>query len=340
MKWIKRLAVAVLALATVLIAGVLGTARRTERPVGLQVIQVTTPGGPFAVAIWYPTTDTPRPTTFIGGDLLSVARNGPVKGSGLPLVVISHGNDGSALSHVDLAMDLASAGYVVAAPTHRGDNFADQSRQSSAALFSERAEHMRDTIDYVLKAWRHRATVDPSRVGAFGFSAGAFDVLTLAGGTPNMSLIRDHCVRTPEFACKLLVHTGSSLARSPEGVGIFKADERIQAAVIAAPGFGFTFAGGLSKVDIPIQMWNGDKDDTVPYATNGLIIQRALGARIEARTLDGAAHLSFLAPCSFLKPPVLCRDPAGFDRVAAHAAMNAQVVRFFNSQLPVHASVP
>ncbi|MCK7495223.1 MAG: hypothetical protein MZW92_32090 [Comamonadaceae bacterium] len=69
---------------------------------------------------------------------MEVARNAPVAGGGLPLVVVSHGNGGGPQSHADLALALASAGYVVAAPMHTGDNFFDQSAagQVVAQLFS------------------------------------------------------------------------------------------------------------------------------------------------------------------------------------------------------------
>lgn len=143
-----------------------------------------------------PTSGMPRPTTFVGGSLLSVARDGPLAGNRVPVVLISHGNGGTALSHVDLAMNLASAGYVVAAPTHNGDSFADQGRQPSPALFNQRAEELRSTLDYVLETWPGAPGIDPERVGAYGMSAGAFTVLIQVGA--------EHCRRTPEFICKVL----------------------------------------------------------------------------------------------------------------------------------------
>ena len=315
MKWVKRL-VAVLVIAILAAAAyAIGTARRSERPVGFQVMQVQSPGGPVAVAVWYPTSATPRPTTFVGGSLLSVARDGPVAGNRWPVVLVSHGNGGSALSHVDLAMDLASAGYVVAAPTHAGDNHADQIRQGSPALFNQRADQMRSTLDHLLTAWPGASHVDSSRVGAYGMSAGAFTVLTLAGGTPRMAAISGHCSRTPEFICKALQHVKSPLLTGAEGTGSFSTDPRIKAAVIAAPGLGFTFAdGGLAGVRIPVQLWSGD--------------------RVEAHRIPGATHLSFLAPCGLLRPPAICADADGFDREAVHASMNTDVARFFDARMP------
>jgi predicted dienelactone hydrolase len=335
MKWaIRLLAVLVLAFVAVAIYAVAG-ARRPENPVGFQVIPIKTASGPIAVAIWYPTSATPRPTTFAGGSLLSVASDGPVLGSGLPIVLISHGNGGSAVSHVDLAMDLASAGYVVAAPTHAGDNIADQSAQGSPALFSQRAEQMRSTLDYLLKGWSGASHLDPGRVGAYGLSAGAFTVLTLVGGTPDMAAIPAHCRRNPEFICKALEHVKSPLLKGAGDPGRFLTDPRIKAAVVAAPGLGFTFADrGLADVQVPVQLWSGDRDETVPFATNTKVVQEQLGARAEAHRIAGASHFSFLAPCGLLKPPAVCTDPEGFDREAAHEAMNAEVLRFFNGRMP------
>jgi predicted dienelactone hydrolase len=345
MKWLKRIA-GVLAIAlVVLVAYAASTVRRSEHPVGFQVVQVQAATGPLAVAVWYPTSGKPLPTTFVGGSLLDVARDGAVAGNHLPVVVVSPGNGGSALSHVDLAMALASAGYVVAAPTHAGDNFADQSRQASPALFSQRADQLRATLDYLLKAWPDAAHLDATRIGAYGMSAGAFTVLTLAGGVPRMAAIAEHCRVAPEFICTALAQARSPLLAGAEGAGTFAADPRIKAAIVVAPGLGFTFAeGGLSGVQVPVQVWSGDRDENVPFATNTRIVQDGLGEHAEPHVVAGATHLSFLAPCGLLRPPGLCTDTAGFEREAAHVAMNAEVRRFLDAHLrtesPAAAGVP
>ncbi len=339
MKWLKAIAGVLAIVLVALFAYAASTVRRSEHPVGFQVVQVQAPAGPIAVAIWYPTPDRPLPTTFVGGFLLSVARDGAVAGSHLPVVLVSHGNGGSAVSHVDLAMALASAGYVVAAPTHAGDNFADPSRQASAALFSQRAGELRATLDYLLADWAGGSRIDPDRVAAYGMSAGAFTVLTLVGGVPRMDRIATHCRAAPEFICKALAQARSPLLASAEGAGTFTADPRIKAAIIVAPGLGFTFAeGGLSSVQVPVQVWSGDRDENVPFATNTRIVQQGLGRHAESHVVEGATHLSFLAPCGLARPPAFCTDPAGLDREAAHAAMNAQVLRFLATH--VRAATP
>lgn len=267
--------------------------------------------------------------------VLEVAPKGVLSGEKLPLVLISHGNGGSGLGHVDLAMALAHAGFIVVAPTHPGDNYADTSGQGATDLYSHRAQQLRSTLDYMLDQWPSASKIDSSRIGAFGMSAGAFTVLTLAGGRPKMQKISEHCAKDPEFICRALAELKSPLLQGAEGSDAFAADSRIKAVAIAAPGLGFTFeGGGLKDVHIPVQLWIGDRDDTVPARTNAAIIQHELGSLVETHVVPGAAHVSFLAPCGELKLPAICTDPDGFDRIAAHTAMDTQVVQFFEARLP------
>lgn len=336
-KWVYRGVGLVVVLLLAAAAAVLSTAVRTERPVGFDVGRATNSlGRPFAIALWYPTSATPWPTTPLGLTLMSVARGGAVAGEGLSLIVLSHGNGGGAGSHADLALALAGAGYVVAAPVHAGDNLEDSSGLASPRFWSNRNQELRATIDYMLGGWAGRSHLDSARIGAFGFSAGGFTALTAIGGRPDLRAVAKHCARTPEFVCEVL-RAGNSplLNESAESVDQgFAADPRIRAAVVAAPGLGFTFAdGGLQSVATPVQLWTGENDRITPDATNGAIVRSGLRDRLEARSVPGAGHASFLAPCRLLKPSPSCEDGPAFDRAAFHRQMNADVIEFFNRTL-------
>jgi len=335
-KWIYGSMAVIGLLLVALVGAALWKAQRTERPVGFQVGRAMNAlGRPFAIAVWYPTSARPLPTTLLGVTLITVARDGPVRGERLPLVVLSHGNGGGPGSHVDLALALADAGYVVAAPAHSGDNFEDSSGMSSPMFWGNRNQELHGTLDYLLNSWPGRSHIDPARIGAFGFSAGAFTVLTAVGGRPDLRVIPSHCATHPEFVCDVLRAGNSPLVRdNVEAVGGFAADKRVRAVVLAAPGLGFTFAkGGLSNVAVAVQLWTGDKDRVTPYATNGAIIQGELAERVETHSVPGAGHLSFLAPCRLLRPSALCQDEEGFDRAEFHRRMNADVIDFFNRAL-------
>lgn len=337
MKWLRRILAIIALLVLALVAALALTAMDTERPVGFQVGQTSVPGGqPFAIGIWYPTSARPRPTTFLGGLVLNVAPDGAVAGKDLPLVLISHGNGGGPGSHADLAMALANAGYVVAAPMHPGDNYADPSASGSATLFSDRNRQLKATLDHLLGKWSGRASLDPGRIGAFGMSAGGFTVLTSVGARPDLGLIASHCAQSPEFICEVLAHFKSPLLNADAAAlgGEFVADPRIKAAAVAAPGLGFTFVpDGLAGVTVPVQLWSGELDSKVPFASNAQPVRDALGPRVEFHPVPGAEHTSFLAPCGLLAPPALCADPGDFDRKAFHTQMNARVIVFFDQAL-------
>ena len=175
MKWLRLGLLALAGLIAVVVVLAVSTSLRTPRPVGFQLVKAADPGGPpLLVAIWYPTSARPWPTTLMGMRLMSVARDGPVVGQHLPMVVISHGNGGGLASHADLALALADAGYVVAAPMHTGDNYLDQSAVGTVRWLTDRTRHIRAAVNYMQGVWPAHDQIDGKRIGMFGFSAGAF----------------------------------------------------------------------------------------------------------------------------------------------------------------------
>jgi predicted dienelactone hydrolase len=127
LKIIAGLLIALALLVLGVLAAVYLKAATPEHPVGFAEIAVKDhEDKPLQVDIWYPTDSAPG-LSLIGLSAQKVATNGTVAGRSLPLVVISHGNGGLASSHSDTALALASAGFVVAAVTHTGDNARDDS---------------------------------------------------------------------------------------------------------------------------------------------------------------------------------------------------------------------
>lgn len=337
MKWLIRLSIAGLLLLLAAAGLVQWAALRSANPVGFRLAQASTgDGAPLAVAIWYPTRARPWPTVLIGPVLMDVARDGPVEGQGLPLIVVSHGNGGGPQSHADLALALASAGYVVVAPLHRGDNFMDESRAGALTIFSDRVHDVNTALDYMTSRWSEAKRIDAARIGAFGMSAGGFTVLTAAGARPDMRLIGPHCRTAPEFVCQVLLQLASPLlvADTAWPGERLPAATRIKAVVVAAPGLGFAFGPqGLAGVDAPLQLWSGEGDRRVPYETNARLIRQGLGPEVDFHSVPLAEHTSFLAPCRLLRPSAVCADADGFDREQFHRSMNQSVVAFFDRNL-------
>lgn len=254
----------------------------------------------------------------------------PVAGSNLPLVVISHGTGAAPMSHADTGQALAEAGFVVAAPMHPGDNFQDESGVGKPQWFADRSRHVSRVIDFMLTAWDGHARLDPHRIGVFGFSAGGTTALIAVGGVPDLGRIAPYCAAHPEFVCRIMGPQASEAGSAPE----WTHDKRIRAAVVAAPGIGFAFEpAGLAHVQAPVQLWTGAADETVPTVTNADVVRRLLPHAPEFHQVEGAVHLSFLAPCTAQSPPMLCQDKPGFDRAEFHREFNQAIVGFFRKQL-------
>ena len=189
---------------------------------------------------------------------------------------MSHGNGGWFAGHYDTALALAHAGFVVAALTHPGDNYQDQSHATDMAA---RPRALHRLIDYMLSDWPRHAALDPKRVGVFGFSSGGFTVLVAVGGIPDFSKFPGHCRAHPaNFDCAM---AGKS-ALSPHIADAFPAsvwvhDPRIKAAVVAAPALGFTFAShGLDSLHIPLQLWRAEDDHVLPQPDYAEAVRGAL----------------------------------------------------------------
>jgi predicted dienelactone hydrolase len=288
-------------------------------------------GPPLEVGIWYPS-DAPATSQPLLLYRQTVATGGAVAGRDLPLVVMSHGAGSSFEGHYDTALALAESGFVVAAVTHTGDNYRDQ---SGFARLENRPRHIKALIDYMLASWPQHNRLDPMRVGIFGFSAGGFTALVAIGGVPDLSLGRSYCEAHPdEWGCRMARETGIRPSALPTA---FVHDSRIAAAVIAAPGLGFSFTlAGLAGVTAPIQLWRGDSDEIVPHPRHAQNVYDGLPTKPEYHVVPNAGHFAFLAPCmpAFAKiAPEGCRDPAGFDRAAFHQEFNPAVVAFFKAKL-------
>jgi predicted dienelactone hydrolase len=255
-------------------------------------------------------------------------------GPARPLVVMSHGNGGWFKGHSDTARALADAGMVVAALTHPGDNYLDQ---SGSIRLTDRAPQLSALIDHMTGDWSGSEGIDPARIGAFGFSAGGFTVTSIIGGEADGSAILEHCEAYPElFACRLIVLMGGIDLGGwrPEA-----RDPRVDAAVIAAPALGYAFTDdSLSEVSIPVQLWQAEGDDILPAPFNVEPIRDGLGRAPEYHRVSGAGHYDFLQPCTLemrVELPQLCASEEGFDRAAFKATFNAEVVRFFREALGV-----
>lgn len=300
---------------------------------GFTVVQAADPQGgpPITVGVWYPAEAPAKPMRLGIGDQ-TVAAGAPLVSDHLPLVVMSHGNGGFFGGHADTAQALAEAGFVVAALTHTGDNYADQSRATDMA---NRPRQLSVLIDYMLKASPMRSAIDPDRVGAFGFSSGGFTVLVAAGGEPDMRTLIPHCKAHPDFYdCKL---TAQHAPPADITAATWTHDARIKAVVSAAPAIGYSFSkAGLAGVTAPLQLWRAGNDEILPDPFYASAVRANLPKAPDYHVVPNAGHFDFLTPCNDTgraTAAAICGSAPGFDRAAFHKDFDAKVVGFFKANL-------
>ena len=295
------------------------------------------PGKALSVAVWFPSTGKPV-SVSVGPFQQTVVPDGTITGTGLPLVLISHGTGGSDGSHYDTALALAGDGFVVAALTHTGDNYMDQSYAGNQKDLTDRPRQVSVVLSYMLTTWTQHDRLDAARVGMFGFSLGGFTTLVETGGIPDVSRMRELCTKRPTAPeCLFIKQRNGDQLKTEALTPVWTHDQRVKAAVVAAPAVSYLFGpGSLKDVRVPTQLWRASNDDQVPDAWNTALIRQELPKLPEEHIVTGAGHYAFLPPCSEAlakQAPQICTDDPSFDRHAFHRDFNREVVAFFKKAL-------
>ncbi len=266
-----------------------------------------------------------------------------------PLVVISHGTGGAALTLMWLGEHLATNGFIVAAVNHHGNTaIEDQYTAQGFMLWWERAADLSAVIDNLLTDAVFANRIDPVRIGAAGFSLGGYTVLSLAGGITELGAFESFCSGPMrDFTCEPQSEfpdvaaefarvqddpmVRNSLARHADSF----ADERVRAIFSIAPALGGAFTDeGLSPIQIPVSIVVGTADTVTPPATNARRFARTI-ERADLTEIDGAGHYTFLSECTDdgkQELPSLCVDEQ-VERNDVHELVKTLALAFFQENL-------
>ncbi|CAB3779076.1 alpha/beta hydrolase family protein [Pararobbsia alpina] len=295
---------------------------------GFQFIEIPGNGSlqPIKGAVWYPCNQ-PLSNEKLGLFELSVAKDCPVTGEKLSLVVISPGRGGTFLDHSDTAEALADAGFVVAAINHPGDNAMDKTRTNDFSVFVERPVDIKRVIDFMLGSWTAAARIDASDIGIFGFSRGGYTGLVAVGANPHFGKSLRLCDGVDTPLCDQ-VHKGEL----PELIH----DLRIKAAVIADPVSVFFTRDSFSNVKIAVQLWRSELGGGGVTPESVASISGEIPMKPDVHFVPRSQHFSFMAPCSaeFMQSArEICIDGPNFDRISFHKEFNAEILAFFRKNL-------
>jgi predicted dienelactone hydrolase len=266
-----------------------------------------------------------------------------------PLVVIAHGHGGSDLGHHDLAVHLASQGFVVATLEFPKDNFHDSSGNGRDVVLGGRPIQVSATVSMLLDNPHWKNLIAADRIGVAGFSAGGYTSLLLVGAVPRFERFIGYCKPHPNDQDKCgLVNQLATLAPGRSETEYLEAlqktftrwgetdDPRIKAAFLMAPqGISFDQAG-LASINRPVFLYYAQHDQVLLPRENALHIAPLINPLVGIKMIPEAGHYVFLAPCSpelTQEAPNICNDPPRLNRAEAHAQINADALSFFRKTL-------
>ncbi len=300
--------------------------------VGLRQIQ----SNGMPITLVYPTAAAAQDVTY-GAFTAQVASNAaplPVASSAASgkraLIVLSHGTAGSALPDHTLAANLARAGFVVAQPEHRGDNWQDFSNAGPES-WKTRPQDVSETIDAVARDPELAPLVDIRRVGVHGMSAGGVTGLALAGAQWRMLNLAKHCAqnldedigfclnglagktwpqlmrKTQFFMAKVLtesnapdnlkvVYGGKSSAQATDQGHDPRPDPRIAAVSLAVPVGAIFTPESLARIRIPVALsTSGDDGVLLPRFHSQHVLKHCTHCTLLSDQ-PKAGHFDWLSP--------------------------------------------
>jgi len=320
-----------------------------QAAVGLTQLAGLEGDGP--VTVFYPSSSEAQPVTR-GPFTLNVAWQGtPARGNGR-LVVLSHGSGGSPWTYSALARTLVEAGFAVAVPEHRGDNYKDLSAVGPESWKRRPAEVSR-AIDAVARDARFAPLLQLDKVGLYGMSAGGHTALSFAGGRWSPALFARHCEShiAEDFpACVGLITRlrGDYFDSWRKTIALWAIhwkfldttwqvhrDPRVQAVVAGVPFAADFDMASLAAPPVPLGLVIMGQDKWLAPRFHGLAVLQACKSCATVANLPNGGHGALLSPFPPNLPEaaaLLLNDPPGFDR-GALPEVDRKITAFFRVHL-------
>lgn len=335
---------------SILLAAALALCSVAAQAASVGVTQIAGKEGDGPVTVFYPSSGEAKEVKRGPFTLKLAAEGAPVRGNGR-LVVVSHGSGGSPWVHADLARALVDAGFVVAMPEHRGDNFKDLSTPGPES-WKRRPAEVSHAIDAMGKDPRFAPLLALDKVGMYGMSAGGHTALSLAGGRWSPEGMKKHCeahIREDFYSCVGLATRlrGNFLDGFKETIALWVIRSRFSdatryaynepriAAIVAAVPYAADFdMASLAAPRVPLALVTARQDLWLIPRFHGEAVLKACAKCERLADIDGG-HGALLSP----SPPGLTglvgdllNDPPGFNR-AALPAVDLKIVDFFRRRL-------
>lgn len=305
--------------------------------------------------VWYPAQAGAQETALTIGppdaplfEVGTAAADAAIARGRWPVLLLSHGNGGSARMMGWFGTAMARAGYVVIAVDHPGNNGGEPMTEAGSILMWNRVDDLAAALAAVRADPVLATAVDTTRLGIAGYSAGGFTALAAAGARPDVQRLLAFCHAHPaDGVCAPQAETpGLTLARRVAAAdtpalapwvaraGDDRAIAGVGAVFLIAPAMVQAFAPeALEKVTQPVSIIVGAADTVASPATNSDIAAAAL-PKATLTTLPAVGHYDFLSSCTALgqtRVGALCRVVA--DKQATHGAAITEATALFDAAL-------
>lgn len=267
------------------------------------------------ISLWYPSEAKEQVTSYWKWSG-KVADNSAFSKGIFPILIFSHGMEGSMYNQYYLAEYMARNGYIVASVEHDDKSYTLQTLVDRPILIKK-------AIDLILNDLKINTHIDPNKIGILGHSLGGYTSFIIAGGCPDFSN-HPSLSGLPNFLKKLYIKF-----RNFDNSFY---DSRIKAIAALAPGLGTLFnKKSLSKVSIPVLIIEAEKDEVVLDRSVSLY-KNNLPKKPKFMVLKGIGHYGFLPICNqYLQKNFteICSDPEVL-RKESHKIIEQSVLDFFN----------
>ena len=221
-----------------------------------------------------------------------------------PVLAFSHGDTAISYQSIFLTEYLASRGWVIVAPDHRGNTLFEP-EEHRIALALRRPIDIRDTVDWLFDSLgaangELSGCIDPDDGYAVsGHSFGGYTTLATAGAVVDLTQALEFCETQNEWMCGSV---SDWISNGHEAQRIDLSDERVWAAMPMAHAGHEVLHSGLDQIDIPMLVLGGGQD---PGTTMERQIQPTYDGLISAEPrylgeIERAGHFAFSDACTLL----------------------------------------
>jgi predicted dienelactone hydrolase len=291
---------------------------------------------PVWADIWYPTDDArDEHRMFAGlGEGLAIADAPLAQGrERFPLMVMSHGANGSGPNYSWLTEYLARRGVMVLGVSHYQESWlygADTIDPSAATRLWLRPLDCSFSLDQLLDLEEFRARIDDTRIGAMGHSSGGATAIALAGAVFDPDALAAYCRTDLAVADRGCRYGRAAVLQTPARRDY--SDPRIVAAVLLDPAVGPGFcAETLATVRAAVLVVGSTNDDFLPFEHHAGHYAKCLANATLIQLDGGEGHFVYVNTCNSelaVDGVPLCVDRPGVDRDAVHAKLAPQILMF------------